>query len=750
LSTVYGFVALAVWYGGWGPGLLTSILGYAAINWLIMPPRFSFHLQQHDAWGIVAYVSSVSIIIVIGELVRRTQRQIAETAALASDRLQQLQAEVDERRQAEERLGRSERDFAEFLRVSERRYRELIERLPAAVYTCDAEGRIQLYNQAAEDLWGRKLQIGEDVWCGSLRLSRPDGSPLPLAESPMAVAVRQGRGSEGEEIIIHRPDGSTRHVLAYPRPIRDESGMVTGAVNMLLDLTERKRTEDHLKANEVRTRAMFDSALDALITMDAEGRVQDFNPAAERIFGYRRADAIGHLVAELIIPPELRERHRAGLRRYLETGEISVLGRRIHMPALTAEGKEIPVEFSITVTRQPGLPPFFTASLRDISDRIRSERATAHLAAIVTSSDDAIISKDVEGIVTSWNASAERLFGYTAEEMIGQPVLRLIPADGQNEEREILSRISRGERIEHYETVRCRKDGTRLTVSLTISPLFDAHGRVIGASKIARDITHQKRAEEALRDRERALSMANDELLQQKAGLAEANKELQSFSYSVSHDLRAPLRTIDAYVRIVEEDHLPELNAEVRRCLGVVKKAAGQAGELIDDLLEFSRLGRVGMDFRPTRMTELAREVAEGLQTVQQGCALDLTIGDLPRCHGDWRLLKAVWTNLLGNAFKFTRYRDPAQIEVGWLPDDRQADATVYYVKDNGVGFDMKYGHKLFGVFQRLHLKDEFEGTGVGLAIVQRIVQRHGGRVWAEGKVDGGATFFFSLRKAQQ
>ncbi len=750
LSTVYGFVALAVWYGGWGPGLLTSILGYAAINWLIMPPRFSFHLQQHDAWGIVAYVSSVSIIIVIGELVRRTQRQIAETAALASDRLQQLQAEVDERRQAEERLGRSERDFAEFLRVSERRYRELIERLPAAVYTCDAEGRIQLYNQAAEDLWGRKLQIGEDVWCGSLRLSRPDGSPLPLAESPMAVAVRQGRGSEGEEIIIHRPDGSTRHVLAYPRPIRDESGMVTGAVNMLLDLTERKRTEDHLKANEVRTRAMFDSALDALITMDAEGRVQDFNPAAERIFGYRRADAIGHLVAELIIPPELRERHRAGLRRYLETGEISVLGRRIHMPALTAEGKEIPVEFSITVTRQPGLPPFFTASLRDISDRIRSERATAHLAAIVTSSDDAIISKDVEGIVTSWNASAERLFGYTAEEMIGQPVLRLIPADGQNEEREILSRISRGERIEHYETVRCRKDGTRLTVSLTISPLFDAHGRVIGASKIARDITHQKRAEEALRDRERALSMANDELLQQKAGLAEANKELQSFSYSVSHDLRAPLRTIDAYVRIVEEDHLPELNAEVRRCLGVVKKAAGQAGELIDDLLEFSRLGRVGMDFRPTRMTELAREVAEGLQTVQQGCALDLTIGDLPRCHGDWRLLKAVWTNLLGNAFKFTRYRDPAQIEVGWLPDDRQADATVYYVKDNGVGFDMKYAHKLFGVFQRLHLKDEFEGTGVGLAIVQRIVQRHGGRVWAEGKVDGGATFFFSLRKAQQ
>ena len=262
------------------------------------------------------------------------------------------------------------------------------------------------------------------------------------------------------------------------------------------------------------------------------------------------------------------------------------------------------------------------------------------------------------------------------------------------------------------------------------------------------DVTEQKRAENALRDRDRALTAANDELNQQKAGLAEANKELQSFSYSVSHDLRAPLRTIDAYVRIVEEDHGPDLNDEVRRCLGIVKKAAGQAGELIDDLLEFSRLGRIGMDFRPTRMTELAREAAGELTLMQANPTVDLRIGDLPLCQGDWRLLKLVWANLLSNAMKFTRGRPLAQIEVGWLPDDQQAHSLVYYVKDNGVGFDMKYVHKLFGVFQRLHLKDEFEGTGVGLAIVQRIVQRHGGRAWAEGKVDGGATFYFSLRKA--
>jgi light-regulated signal transduction histidine kinase (bacteriophytochrome) len=307
--------------------------------------------------------------------------------------------------------------------------------------------------------------------------------------------------------------------------------------------------------------------------------------------------------------------------------------------------------------------------------------------------------------------------------------------------------LQKGTSLINHQDVFVRKDGTCFDVAYSAMPIR-AGEEIAGLVVVFRDVTEEKKAEQALRDRDRALTMANDELTQQKSGLADANKELQSFSYSVSHDLRAPLRTIDAYIRIVEEDHGAHLNSEARRCLGIVRKAAGQAGELIDDLLEFSRLGRIGMDFRPTKMAEIAREVADELSVTHDGRTVDLTIGDLPLCQGDWRLLRLVWTNLLANAFKFTRHRSVAQIEVGWLPDDRQADASVYFVRDNGVGFDMKYVHKLFGVFQRLHLKEEFEGTGVGLAIVQRIVQRHGGRVWAEGKVDGGATFFFSLRKA--
>ena len=504
------------------------------------------------------------------------------------------------------------------LRHSEARYRDLIQALPAAVYTCDERGRITLYNQAAVTLWGREPEMGRDLWCGSWKLYLPDGQPLSLDECPMAVTLREDRPIRGREIVIERPDGTKRHVLPHPEPIRDAAGKTIGAVNMLVDITETKRA--------------------------------------------------GHAIGQL--------------------------------------------------------------------------------AAIVKSSDDAIISKDLRSVVTSWNSGAERLFGYTSGEMIGQSIYRLIPPDRHDEETSILKQIARGEPVSHYDTIRVRRDGTLLDISLAVSPILDVHGTVVGASSIARDITEKKRAEEILQERDLALTVSNEALVKQKAALAEANKELESFSYSVSHDLRAPLRTIGAFIRILEEDHSSQLDAEAQRCLRVVRQAAERAGELIDDLLEFSRLGRLGMDFRSVAMTDLARDAAEDQRVLHPDRTIELMVADLPPCHGDWRLLKLVWTNLLSNAFKYTKTRDTAHVTVGWLPDDQQPGAVVYYVKDNGVGFDMKYVHKLFGVFQRLHLKEDFDGTGVGLAIVHRIVHRHGGRVWAEGKVDGGATFYFSLRKA--
>jgi two-component system CheB/CheR fusion protein len=235
-------------------------------------------------------------------------------------------------------------------------------------------------------------------------------------------------------------------------------------------------------------RAILDSALDCIIAIDAGGRVVEFNPAAERVFGYARVEAVGKELAELIIPESLRKRHRQGLERYLRTGEGPVLGRRIEINAMRADGSEILVELAITPLRIHG-EPIFTAYLRDITDRKRGEEASRRLAAIIESSADAIISKDLDGIITSWNDGAKRLFGYEPGEIIGKPITTLIPSDRRDEEVGILERIRRGEPIEHYETVRQRKDGTVFDISLTVSPIKDEGGRVVGASKIARDIS---------------------------------------------------------------------------------------------------------------------------------------------------------------------------------------------------------------------------------------------------------------------
>jgi len=260
------------------------------------------------------------------------------------------------------------------------------------------------------------------------------------------------------------------------------------------DREQRKEDQSSREWAEAFYRAILDSALDCIITMDSKGIVQEFNPAAERVFGYKRAEAVGQELAELIIPSSLRERHRQGLAHYLKTGEGPVLGRRIEINGIRRDGSEILVELAITPLKVKG-STVFTAYLRDITEKKRGEQATRRLGAIVESSDDAIIGTDLETIITNWNSGAERLFGYSAEEVIGKPVTILIPPERHDEEVEILKRIRRGERVQNYETIRRRKDGVLLNISLTVSPIKDENGIVVGASKIARDITERVRSD---------------------------------------------------------------------------------------------------------------------------------------------------------------------------------------------------------------------------------------------------------------
>ena len=267
----------------------------------------------------------------------------------------------------------------------------------------------------------------------------------------------------------------------------------------------RQHAELALRESEARKSGILESALDGIVTMDGVGRIVDFNPAAEQLSQYRRAEVLGRTVAEILIPQRFREAHQSGLRAFAETGETSLIGQRLEVPVLRRDGSEFEAELAISASRLDSGQVLFTYYLRDISERRRNERSAQHLAAIVESSDDAIASKDLDGVITTWNEGAERLFGYSAEEVIDKPVTILIPRERQDEEPGILARIRRGERIEHYETVRRRKDGSLVDISLSVSPIKDARGRIVGASKIARDISDRKKAEAKLTASERRL-----------------------------------------------------------------------------------------------------------------------------------------------------------------------------------------------------------------------------------------------------
>jgi PAS domain S-box-containing protein len=373
------------------------------------------------------------------------------------------------------------------------------------------------------------------------------------------------------------------------------------------------------------------------------------------------------------------------------------------------------------------------------NERKLAEANLRKLAAIVESSDDGMIGKDLNGVVTSWNKGARSLFGYSANEMVGQSIMKLIPPDRRDEETQILARIGHGEFVMHFETVRLRKDGTNIDVSVTVSPIKDRTGRIIGASKVVRDITERKKAEAKILELNATLE---ERVRERTVQLEAANKELEAFSYSVSHDMRAPLRAIDGFSQAVLEDYKEQMPAEGRRYLAIIREGAQRMGALIDDLLTFSRLSRMPVSNQPVDMAELVADALDELGVKEGDPKVQVRLGHLPPCQGDRALLKQVWLNLLSNALKYSRNRDTSVVEIGCGTQDGK---QVYVVKDNGTGFDMLYANKLFGVFQRLHRSDEYEGTGVGLAIVQRVIHRHGGSVWAEAALDKGATFFFTV-----
>lgn len=398
--------------------------------------------------------------------------------------------------------------------------------------------------------------------------------------------------------------------------------------------------------------------------------------------------------------------------------------------------------------RLPSLGPAVQRALHLAEERALRKQAERELRAseerfrmLVEGVEDyAIFMLNPLGRVVIWNSGAERVYGHTVDEIIGRKFNRFYPPEDRREgkpELALAAAVTVG-RYQH-EGWQMRKDGSRYWAIGGITAMRDETGRLTGFSVITRDISQRKEAEDEIR---RLNSDLERRVEARTAELQEAYREMEAFSYSVSHDLRSPLIHISGFAELLIADAGPNLDEKSKRYLSTIVKSTQRMSRMIDDLLSFSRTSRVEMRKVRVSMGELVRSVIADLQPETADREVAWEIGDLPDVQGDPFLLRQVVFNLLSNAVKYTRKRKQARVEVG---AQKKGDEMHFHVRDNGVGFDMEYASKLFGVFQRLHSASEFEGTGIGLANVRNIVKRHGGRTWAEGAVDAGATFFFSL-----
>lgn len=539
--------------------------------------------RQDKILGVLAIYHSVPL--QISERDRQMMESAARTASIAIDR----------------KLS----DAA--IRESQQRYSQLFHGLPTAVYTTDAKGQVVLYNEAAVHLWGRKPEGDKDLWCGSHRMYRTNGEPVPRDLCPMALAVKDHQPIQREEIIIERPDGTRRTVLPFPDRIHDADGRVVGMVNMLLDITESKRAEE--------------------------------------------------------------------------------------------------------VSRR--------------------------LAAIVESSADAILSKDLNGIITSWNRGAERLLGYTAEEVLGRPVTLLMPPDQAREEPGILKRIRRGERLENVNTIRRRKDGSDVEVSLTVSPLMDSRGTIIGASKILRDITDQKQAE-------RKLELAHKEAVA-------ACRAKDDFLAALSHELRTPLNPV--LLLASEEAENPHLPSDIRLQFETIRNNVELEARLIDDLLDINSIthGKLQLNLAAVDVHDILNKAVSAVQSniYRKNIQLSLQLtAQNPRVRGDAVRLQQVFWNVLKNAAKFT----PDQGAISILSEtDNASDTVTVTITDNGIGMTRSELDRVFDAFaQGDHLdtpgSHRFGGLGLGLAISRRLMEAHAGTIQAVSQGRGcGSSFMVTL-----
>lgn len=708
--TFYLGVVVSAWIGGVGPGVLSTLLSLGTVWYLYIPDSGSFHISHTaEAGGLVVFFIMSLAIVAVTSRFRTIKRRAVQA----------------------ERLAYANEDLVRATLLS----------IGDGIITTDERGRVVTMNPIAELLtgWNVNDAAGQPLDAVFKIVRESDGQPV---ENPVTRALAEGKivGLANHTILVAQ-DGTRRPIDDSAAPIRTSDGSITGVVLVFRDVTERRAVETRLEQSERNLSDFFENASIGLHWAGPDGTILRANRADMALLGYSPKEYIGHHVAEFHADQDVAN----DLLRRLSAGErIEDYPARLRCK----DGSIRHVLIDSSVLWENGKFIHTRSFTRDMTESHRAEIANRRLAAIVESSDDAIVGKDLNGIVSSWNSGAERLFGYSAAEMIGQPIQTLIPDDRVSEEPEILRRIARGERVDHYETVRRHKDGHLIHVSLTISPIRDASGRIVGASKIARDITGRVQA-----DAERRTLLESE-----RAARAEAERAMRlrdEFLALVSHELRTPLNGILGWAQLLKRQNSVESVAEAA---AAIERGARAQAQLIDDLLDMNRImtGKLHLDIQTVRLAPMIESAIATLRPAAEAKSIriqtTLDTNDAPIKGDTIRLQQVVW-NLVSNAIKFTPKGGAIQILL-----ERVNSHVEISVADTGAGISAEF---LPHVFERFRQADSSTtrrhgGLGLGLAIAKQLVELHGGTISAESPGEGlGSTFHVRLpvsivRRAEQ
>ena len=627
--------------------------------------------------------------------------------------------------------------------IADETCRLLVEAMPNAVVLADAGGLIRLVNAGAEKLFGypRGELLGQPVEMLVPARLRDRHSEHRKAYAAHAEARLIGKD---RDLFALCKDGSEVPVEIGLNPIQTAEGVLI--LSVIVDITDRKRAEEALRASEERLRLITNLVPHGIFAKDAAGRYIFANRALADGCGLPVEEILGKTDFDLVSDRAQAEAYMAGDRAVIESGVAKFIAEEPNtdLSGRTRFLQTTKIPFTVPETGESAVMGVWV----DITERKlakqKLEESEQRFQTMANSMSQLAWIARGNGFIEWYNQRWYDYTGTTPEAMEGWGWQSVHDAEKLPAVMERWTEsIAAGEAFEMEFPLR-GADGKFRRFLTRALPFKDAAGRVMRWFGTNTDVDELKRAEDEIR---RLNTELEQRVVERTAQLEVANKELEAFSYSVSHDLRAPLRAMDGFSQALIEECGEQLPAEGKRYLRTIREGARRMGALIADLLAFSRLSRIPLTKRKVDAGKLVQEVLADLAAEQKGRQIDLRTGKLPACLGDPALLRQVWANLLSNAFKYSANRKPAVIEIGCT---REPEGNVYFVRDNGAGFDMRYADKLFGVFQRLHRAEDYEGTGVGLAIVRRVIHRHGGRVWAEAEVDRGATFYFTLEEGRE